>query len=217
MADDSNESNRKDITKWLSNLLIRDVMGAPGDTTKYWSREVTLANKSYYPGEPTTIRPDFMEFSPLNQTAGGIDRGMFTVYEIKSCIQDFKSKCGHNMIGDKNYYVMTYDLYEQLNDEDPHNKFLRLNKHGVKAGVYVACSSDSIIEEEEYDKLKVYLPAYCLRNPKTGKRDETKLQLIIRAESNRNRLYSNSELLFSMLRSSQKDKIFYDKEYWYNL
>lgn len=41
-----------------------------------------------------------------------------TCYEIKISKSDFKSKHGHNFIGNFNYYVVPKELYDKLNDED---------------------------------------------------------------------------------------------------
>jgi hypothetical protein len=37
-----------------------------------------------------------------------------TCYEIKVSLQDFKSENGHNLVGDKNYYVVPKELYNEL-------------------------------------------------------------------------------------------------------
>jgi hypothetical protein len=67
-----------------------------------------------------------MQFKPLNNSVSGIEKGDFYCYEIKSSVEDFHSKNGHNLIGDYNYYVMLPEVYEKVKDEIP-----------WKAGVYV--------------------------------------------------------------------------------
>ncbi len=49
-------------------------------------------------------------------------------YEIKQSVSDFRSKNHVTFIGDKNYYVMPYDLYEKVKAEIP-----------TDIGVYVSC------------------------------------------------------------------------------
>ena len=86
------------------------------DQRIYWAKEVTFdyATKN-------AIRVDFMRFKPVNNKVSGIEKGDFYCYEIKSSIDDFHSKNGHNFIGDYNYYVMTQDVYEYVKSEIPHD------------------------------------------------------------------------------------------------
>ena len=42
------------------------------------------------------------------------------VYEVKSSVEDFHSKNGHNFLGDYNYYVMPEEVYEQIKKEIPY-------------------------------------------------------------------------------------------------
>mgnify|MGYP001306964755 CR=1 FL=1 len=42
---------------------------------------------------------------------------IITCYEIKISINDFKSPNGHNLIGDKNYYVITDEIWKWVNAE----------------------------------------------------------------------------------------------------
>lgn len=102
--------NRKETTKLLSDLLIRDVL-----LKKYWANEVTF---NY--GREGECRVDFMSFAPVNQTTSGIEHGTFTAYEVKCCLADYRSKNGHNLQFDKNYYVMPMELYKKVVAELPH-------------------------------------------------------------------------------------------------
>lgn len=61
-----------------------------------------------------------MRFKPTNNTISGIEKGDFYCYEVKSCVDDFFSKNGHNFIGDYNYYVMERELYEQVKSNIPY-------------------------------------------------------------------------------------------------
>lgn len=99
---------RKDITKYLSDLLEKH-LNPSNDTRIYISKEVSF---NCYGGEHT-IRVDYMRFKPVNNyTAEGIENGKFYCYEIKSSVEDFHSKNGHNFIGDYNYYVMPEEVFE---------------------------------------------------------------------------------------------------------
>ena len=80
-----------------------------------WAREVTFDYAT-----SNAIRVDFMRFSPVNNTVSGIEKGNFYCYEVKSSIEDFHSKNGHNFIGDYNYYVMPKELYEKVRKEIPY-------------------------------------------------------------------------------------------------
>lgn len=66
------------------------------------------------------IRVDYMRFNPMNNTVSGIEKGDFYCYEIKSSVEDFHSKNGHNFIGDYNYYVMPEDVYAMVSKEIPY-------------------------------------------------------------------------------------------------
>ena len=59
-----------------------------------------------------------------------------TCYEIKQSIQDFHSKNKLTFIGNKNYFVMPYSLYEKVKNEIPY-----------EIGVYVAI--DHMEQKEE--------------------------------------------------------------------
>ena len=43
-----------------------------------------------------------------------------TTYEIKTSLSDFKSKNGHNHVGDYSYYVVTKKLYPKIKDLIPY-------------------------------------------------------------------------------------------------
>jgi len=103
--------NRKETTKLLGEMLIRDVL-----RKKYWANEVTFGY-----GGPGEHRIDFMTFKPVNQTTSGIEKGDFAAHEVKCCLADYRSKNGHNFTMDKNYYVMPMELYKKIVSELPHN------------------------------------------------------------------------------------------------
>lgn len=106
---------RPEITKFLSNLTEKHICPNKADTRIYWAKEV-----SFDYGTENAIRVDYMKFKPANNTVSGIEKGDFYCYEIKSSIEDFNSKHGHNFIGDYNYYVMPEKVYEAVKDKICH-------------------------------------------------------------------------------------------------
>lgn len=99
--------NQKETTKFLSDLLMREKSNGIGSC---WAREVSL---DY--GTKDVRRVDFMKFEPENQMGiSGIEKGIFTCYEVKSCKNDFNSGFGRNFIGEKNYFVMPMRLYKEV-------------------------------------------------------------------------------------------------------
>lgn len=107
-------SNRPVITAMLS-LSTQKYINPYNDPRIYWAREVTFDYAT-----SNAIRVDFMKFKPVNNTVSGIEKGDFYCYEVKSSVEDFKSKNGHNFIGDYNYYVMPEEVYEKMENEIPY-------------------------------------------------------------------------------------------------
>lgn len=106
-------SNRKEVTRLLSEQLEHH-LNPHNDSRIYWAKEVTFDYSTTNP-----IRVDYMQFKPVNNTVSGIEKGDFYCFEVKSSVDDFHSKNGHNMIGDYNYYVMPRDVFEAVKDEIP--------------------------------------------------------------------------------------------------
>ena len=127
-------SNRKEITRKLSAAL-EEHLNPKKDTRIYIAREVTFDYATN-----NAIRVDYMQFKPNNNFVSGIEKGDFCCYEIKSSVEDFHSKNGHNLIGDYNYYVMPLDVYEKVEKEIP-----------WKVGVFVS----SMTGDKEVVKLKL--------------------------------------------------------------
>ena len=121
--------NRKAITEELSYLTEKHI-NPRNDTRVYWAKEVTF---NY--GTKNQVRVDYMVFKPINNTVSGIEHGDFYCYEIKSSVEDFHSKNGHNFIGDYNYYVMPMEVYDKVKNEIP---------YGI--GVYVPYIDDSNVK-----------------------------------------------------------------------
>ena len=102
---------RAEITKMLGDLLLKQKLRG-----KYWASEVT-----FFWGTEDECRVDFMKFEPVNQSASGVERGMFSCYEVKSCLADYRSKYGHNHLAEKNYYVMPMEVYKKIATEKPYS------------------------------------------------------------------------------------------------
>lgn len=107
-------SNRPEITTVLS-ISTENYITPHGDPRIYWAKEVTFDYAT-----SNAVRVDYMKFKPVNNTVSGIEKGDFYCYEVKSSVEDFHSKNGHNFIGDFNYYVMPEDVYEKVKDEIPY-------------------------------------------------------------------------------------------------
>lgn len=102
--------NRKEITKFLSELLVKKRLSGMG---KYYASEVTM---DWYIGKITHTmrRVDFIQFVPKNQTVSGIEHGDFYFYEVKSCKEDYNSGNGLTFEGDKNYIITTAETYKKI-------------------------------------------------------------------------------------------------------
>lgn len=108
-------SNRPEITKMLS-LSIEKHINPYHDPRIYWAREVTFDYSTQ-----NAVRVDYMLFKPKSNTVSGIEKGDFYCYEVKSSVEDFHSKNGHNFIGDFNYYIMPEEVYTLVSKETPYN------------------------------------------------------------------------------------------------
>lgn len=116
---------RGEITKTLSEMTEK-LINPYNDPRIYWAREVTFDYSSAH-----AVRVDYMKFKPVNNTVGGIEKGDFYCYEVKSSVEDFHSKNGHNFIGDFNYYIMPEEVYATVSLEIPY-----------KVGVYCPDGSE---------------------------------------------------------------------------
>lgn len=116
---------REEITLELARLLEKHI-NPSCDPRIYCAREVTFDYAT-----PHAVRVDYMRFKPENNSVSGIERGLFYCYEIKSSADDYRSKNGHNFLGDYNYYVMPYDVYEKLD-----------LSQGAERNIGVLCSGD---------------------------------------------------------------------------
>lgn len=107
--------DRKSITSILS-LSLEKHLNPHDDTRIYVAKEVTFDYAT-----SNARRVDYIRFKPINNTVSGIEKGDFYCYEIKSSVEDFHSKNGHNFIGDFNYYVMPEEVYVKVMHEIPYD------------------------------------------------------------------------------------------------
>lgn len=107
-------SSRPEITALLS-LSIQKHINPHSDPRIYWAREVTFDYAT-----SNAVRVDYMMFKPVSNTVSGIEKGDFYCYEVKSSVEDFHSKNGHNFLGEYNYYVMPKEVFESVKDEIPY-------------------------------------------------------------------------------------------------
>ena len=107
-------SSRPEITAALS-LAVEKYINPHNDTRIYWAKEVTFDYSTTH-----AVRVDFMRFKPVNNSVSGIEKGDFYCYEVKSSVEDFHSKNGHNFLGDYNYYVMPEEVFEKVKNEIPY-------------------------------------------------------------------------------------------------
>ena len=171
---------RAEVTKFLSQLLINTRFSGAG---KHWASEVSID-----PWGREAKRVDYMQFSPADQCSiSGIEKGIFTCYEVKSCKEDVYSGNGLNFLGEKNYIVTTMECYNDILPDLRSGKFARhmheqfpesSHYFGVMVAVpYLAELTDEIENPTPIDpdterwKLAVALP--CREGPR--KRSMTEL------------------------------------------
>lgn len=107
---------RREITAGLSALLERRL---DRSGVKY-AREVEIEE----PATGKLLRVDYMAYSyPATRQGktGFAELGTVTVYEVKSCMADYKSGNGLGFRGDRNVLVCPSSLAEQLRGAIPAN------------------------------------------------------------------------------------------------
>ena len=171
---------RAEVTKFLSQLLINTRFAGAG---KHWASEVSVD-----PWGTEAKRIDYMLFSPANQcSVSGIEKGIFTCYEIKSCKEDVYSGNGLNFLGEKNYIVTTMECYKDILPDLRSGKFAKHmheqfpeSSHYFGVMVAIPCLAELTDEignptpidpDTEHWKLAVALP--CREGPR--KRSITEL------------------------------------------
>lgn len=170
--------DRKETTEFLGNLLKKEKFSGLG---KYWASEVSI---DY--GTTDVKRVDFMQFEPAGVVGiSGIEKGIFTCYEIKSCKADFESGFGRNFIGEKNYFIMPMVTYKEVIQDIPN-------------GVGVLVPIPKITENLKADKYMEFENPSELTNELNNWKFWT-----IRNAHKKVRKRSMTELLFCMLRSGK--------------
>ena len=127
--------NRREMTAYLSALL-EERLDPRNDQRVYWAKEVTFG----YSADEATVRVDYMQFKPKNNTVSGIEKGDFYCFEIKSCVDDFHSPNGHNLIGDFNYYVMSELTYKAVQNEIPFRVGVMIPTTDWKGDAILSCA-----------------------------------------------------------------------------
>lgn len=114
-----------------------------------------------------------------------------TCYEIKQSKQDFHSKNKLTFIGHKNYFVMPYELYEEVKGEIP-----------VGIGVYVAIDR---LEEKHREEINDFgiKNAWSWFEPVDGLKE----LYCIKTASKQDLKADKEVILSSMLRSMQRDRL----------
>lgn len=115
-----------------------------------------------------------------------------TCYEIKQSKQDFHSKNHLTFIGHKNYFVMPYELYEQVKNEIP-----------AGIGVYVAIDRLEKREETETNEWNIKFNKSWFEPI-----DGLKELYCIRPARSRDLRADKEVILSSMLRSMQRDRAY---------
>lgn len=180
--------NRKDTTKFLSQLLISNQLISRG---KCWASEVSI---DY--GTSNVKRVDFMQFEPKGVIyQSDIEKGTFTCYEVKSCREDVYSGNGLNFIGEKNYIVTTMECYKEL---QPDMRSGKLWEH-IKACCPEASAHYGFMVPVPF----MTKPEDEYANPTELEKDVTWEMKVIYPCKAGGRKRSTTELLFCMLRSGQ--------------
>lgn len=102
-------TDRSGTTAMLSGLVEKRLRSR----SRLWAAEVSFGKNT-----SEEVRVDYMGFNPrsVGHVVGpaGVELGTFDCYEVKSCMDDFRSGHGLNFLGDRNYLVCTRELAEQL-------------------------------------------------------------------------------------------------------
>ncbi len=167
--------NRKETTEFLGKLLKQTRLGSG-----CWASEVSIDYGTTY-----VKRVDYMQFEPAGVVGiSGIEKGIFTCYEVKSCKADFDSGFGRNFIGERNYFVMPMATYKEVMQDIP-------NGIGVLVPIPESIGNTNNERYAEFEK-------------PTELSDKIKWKLwAVRHPRERMRKKSMTELLFCMLRSGQ--------------
>lgn len=109
--------DRKAITEMFSKQLERQIL------CRYpiWAAEVKLDDYHWmYSADKHKGRVDYMAFEPqdMSRSIRSLEAGILHVFEVKSCMDDFKSGHGMNKVGDVNWLVCTKELWTELYEKN---------------------------------------------------------------------------------------------------
>lgn len=158
-------SNRSQITAALSDA-VEKYINPHNDPRIYWAKEVTF---DYYTSH--AIRVDYMRFKPVNNTVSGIEKGDFYCYEIKSSVEDFHSKNGHNFIGDYNYYVMPADVYAVVRNEIPHYVGVFVPSEDIWRSLTSIKKAKKIDRNRPVSEMLLMMFRSCARDSRRGRQE----------------------------------------------
>ncbi|MFT8639036.1 hypothetical protein [Bifidobacterium sp.] len=102
-------TNRKHTTILLNTLVEKRLRSR----RMFWAPEV-----SFDKNNENHRRIDYVAFKPLTPNyfpePSSVECGTFECYEVKSCMEDFRSGNGLTFYGDRNYLVTTAEFAEEL-------------------------------------------------------------------------------------------------------
>lgn len=136
----------KETYEFLEHLVIRRLIGYE----KYWARDV-ISNFDKTKRE----KIDFLQYEPYHRvrSMSDIEKGVFTVYDIRVSKTNFYSNKSINFIGEQNYFVTTMECCQNIMDDVINGK---LEEHIKKTsplssttyGILVPIPVGKTIEEE---------------------------------------------------------------------
>lgn len=74
--------------------------------------------------------------------------GNWKCFEIKVSENDFKSKCNNTFIGNYNYYVMPYELYDKVKNEIPEEIGVLIPEYNGLESIKKAKKQDLKVDKE---------------------------------------------------------------------
>ena len=124
-------------------------------------------------------------------------RSCIRAYELKVTKSDFHSKHGHNFVGNLNYYVMPYKLYEEVKHEIPAGIGVMCPNGGTTALSIVKKSKKVEIKQPLY-KMELYMIRSLFREFEKSRVSENK-SLLEAYERDKRRLIKERDKYYNML------------------
>lgn len=180
---------RAEITELLDNELIR-LRLTKRNAYSFWAHEVWLDR---YKEKGEAKRVDFVEFvpkgGPMYSDGPHVEHGIFTFYEVKSCMADLKSGHGLTFEGDENFLVMPVELYEPYLKESMKDEYLRQSTRYARCLLYGTSRSGKPTFWEQPRKLEndwycrkrgVAELLFCLMRAMVANSDHSNVSHVIR-------------------------------------